>query len=117
MTKIKYDNNVVPSWSWIACSGLIEFVVSIGSRIETRTSLLFEGNQQHALSAVEVASFMDCKLKGGQTTELVEKGRGKIVWWIRYDILDDIPEFNIQRCIVVGRTGGAKEKFHVLVVI
>jgi len=117
LNRIEYDNNSVPSWSWMACSGPIEFAISWGTEIERRTNLSFEGNQKHALSAAEVASFMDCELKGGEKTEVLKKGRKEIVGRIRYDRLDDIPEFNVQRCIVVGRIDGAKEKkYYVLVV-
>jgi hypothetical protein len=115
--RIDYDNNSVPSWSWMACSGPIEFPISFKSRIECRTDLSFEGNQKHALSAAEVASFIGCESKGEETTEVLKKGRKKTVGRIRYDRLDDIPGFNEQRCIVVGRVYGAKEKkYYVLVV-
>jgi len=117
LNRVEYDNNSVPSWSWMACSGPIEFAVSFQTGLYIRTDLSFEKNQKHALSAAEVASFIDCELKGEETTEVLKKGRRKIVGRIRYDRLDDIPEFNVQRCIVVGRTGGAEEKkYHVLVV-
>lgn len=116
LNRIEYDNNSVPSWSWMAYSGPIEFAISFETGIEVRTGLSFEGNQKHALSAAEVASFMDCELKGEETTEVLKKGRRKIVGRIRYDRLNDIPEFNVQRCIVVGRIGVKEKRYHVLVV-
>jgi len=117
LKRIEYDNNSVPSWSWMACSGPIEFAISFETQMEVRTGLSFERNQKHALSAAEVASFMDCELKGEETIEVLKKGREKIVGRIRYDRPDDIPEFNVQRCIVVGRIGNTEEKkYHVLVV-
>lgn len=116
LNRIGYDNNSVPSWSWMACSGPIEFATSFKTRMEFRTKLSFKGNQKHALSAAEVASFVDCELKGEEMTEVFEKGREKIIGRIWYDRLDDIPEFDVQRCIVVGRIHGAKEKeYYVLV--
>jgi hypothetical protein len=117
LNRIKYDNDSVPSWSWMACSGPIEFAISSESYMRCRTDLSFEGTEKHALSAAEVASFVDCELKGENTTEVLKKGREKIVGRIQYDRPDDIPEFNMQRCIVVGRINGAKEKkYYVLVV-
>jgi hypothetical protein len=117
LNRIEYDNNSVPAWSWMACSGPIEFPISFETQLECRTDLSFEGDQKHALSAAEVASFMDCELKKKESTEVLKKGRKKIVGRIRYDRLDDMPEFNMQRCIVVGRIDGAKEKkYYVLLV-
>lgn len=95
----------------------------MASKIEYRKDLSFEGNQENALSAAEVANFMDCELKGEGTTdeiskeragetEILKKGGGKI-GWIRYDIMEDIPEFDVQRCIVVGRDW---KTYYVLVV-
>ncbi|OCK78682.1 HET-domain-containing protein [Lepidopterella palustris CBS 459.81] len=92
-------------------------------RPEHGKDLSFEGNQENALSAAEVANFMDCELKGEGTTdeiskeragetEILKKGGGKI-GWIRYDIMEDIPEFDVQRCIVVGRDW---KTYYVLVV-
>jgi hypothetical protein len=116
LNKIEYEKNPVPSWSWMACSGPIEFAISLGTEIEGRIDLCFEESQENALLAAEVAKFINCELKGEETTEVQEKGTEKIVGRMRYDKTNDIPDFNVQRCIVLGRDSRAKEKYYVLVV-
>lgn len=111
---IKYIDKSVPSWSWMACSGPIEFAMA--SSMERRKGLSFEGNQKNALSAAEVADFMNCELKGEEKTKVLERGTENIIGRIQYDKIDDIPELSLQRCIVVGREIEARHKSYVLVV-
>jgi hypothetical protein len=113
LNRIKYSdpNKPVPSWSWMACSDPIKF--DSGRLRYQRTALCFDENSKNVLLAAEGATFIDCKLKGDETTkEILNQGGGKI-GWIQYDILEDIPEFNLQRCIVVGK---GEEKYVVLLV-
>jgi hypothetical protein len=127
---IEYVDKSVPSWSWMACSGPIEFAIPPKTRMGWRTALSFEGSLQMAwraalsfgrsskntLLAAEVANFIDCELKGeGTTKELLKKGEESMIGWIRYDKMEDKPEFDVQRCIVVGRESAAG-KYYVLVV-
>lgn len=116
LNRIEYDNKSVPSWSWMTCSGPIEYAISFKTQMDCRTDLSFKGNQKNTLSAAEVAEFKDCEMEGEETTKILKRGRGKIVGWMRYDRIDDIPEFHLQKCIVVGRNGNVKGTYYVLVV-
>ena len=125
LNRIQYVDKLVPSWSWMACTGPIEFAVPAERHLEWRTALSFEESSKNALSAAEIANFTGCELKGEETTEKILKERdrktkeilkkeGGRIGWIRYDIVEDIPEFDLQKCIVVGRN---KETYYVLIVI
>jgi hypothetical protein len=118
LNKIEYVDKVIPSWSWMACSGPIEFAIPSGTLMDWRTALSFEeGSSKNALLAAEVAKLIGGELKGeGTTKDILEKGGESIVGWIRYDKMEDMPEFSLQRCIVVGRDSETKEKYYVLVV-
>jgi hypothetical protein len=84
--------------------------------MECRTDLSFKINQENTLSAAEVAEFKECEVEGEEMTKILKKGSEKIIGWMRYDRIDEIPEFNLQRCIVVGRDRKAKGSYYVLVV-
>lgn len=116
LKRIEYDEKAVPSWSWMACSGAIEFATSFETQMKCRTDLSFEIHQESTRSAADLANFEDCEAEGGETTEILEKGTKKIIGWMRYDKIDEIPEFDLQRCIVVGRDRKAKGSYYVLVV-
>jgi hypothetical protein len=116
LNRIEYDNKPVPSWSWMTCSGPIEFAISFNTQMECRTDLFLEENQKNILSAADVAKFKGCEVEEEEPTKILKKGRTKIVGRMRYDRIDDIPEFDLQRCIVVGRNREAKESYYVLVV-
>jgi hypothetical protein len=113
---IEYVNKSIPSWSWMACSGPIEFAIPLETQMDWRIGLSFKGSPKNALSAAEVANFIGCEFQGeGTTKEILKRGGESIVGCIRYDKMEDIPEFDIQRCIVVGR-GSDRGKYYVLVV-
>jgi len=117
LKKITYVDKSIPSWSWVTYSGPIEFAISPATYMGWRTGLSFEGGPKIALSATEVANFTGCEVKGeGVTKEILKKGGEGVVGWIRYDIMEDTPEFDVQRCIVVGRKDWAREQYYVLVV-
>jgi hypothetical protein len=127
LNRIDDYNTPVPSWSWMACSGPIKFAIPYTYAMAWRTALSFGGSPKNALSAAEVANFIGCELKEeGKTEETPKEKRGKAkdvlkkggesIGWILYDIPEDVPEFDLQRCIVVGRHKGAKERYYVLVV-
>jgi hypothetical protein len=115
LNRIDYGNKPVPSWSWMAYSGPIEFAISFKNEVACRSSLSIEGDERKTLSAAEVAKFKDCEVEEG-TARILEKGTRRSIGRIWYDNIDDIPELNSQRYIVVGRDAHARGKYHVLVV-
>jgi hypothetical protein len=115
LNRIEYGKKPVPSWSWMACSGPIEFATSSTTRIDFKTCLYIEGDERKTLSAAEVAIFKDCEMEE-ETATIFEKGTKRSVGRIRYDRIGDTSEFNLQKCIVLGRNTEAKETYYVLVV-
>jgi hypothetical protein len=118
--RIAYTNNQeVPSWSWMACSGGVEFVeVKIGS-VSWVKALAFDTKCDPAALIADVGKLLGCTIKSeGDRCIVLDISTNNEAGWIRYDIESDA-EGSENHCVVVGKTedNNAAQQYYVLVVV
>ena len=118
--RIAYTNNQeVPSWSWMACSGGIEFVeVNIGS-VSWAKALAFETKCDPAALIADVGKLLGCTIKSeGDRHIVLDISTNNEAGWIRYDI-ESGAEGSENHCVVVGRTENYRvaQRYYILVVV
>jgi hypothetical protein len=118
--RIVYTNNQeVPSWSWMAYSGGIEFMeIEMGS-VSWVKALAFDAKRDSAALIADVGMFRDCTMKSkGDRCIIFDISTNNEAGWIRYDIKSGA-EGSENHCVVVGRTevNNAPPQYYVLVVV
>jgi len=118
--RIAYTNNQeVPSWSWMACSGGVEFVeVKIGS-VSWVKALAFDTKCDPAALIADVGKLLGCTIESeGDRCIVLDISTNNEAGWIRYDIESDA-EGSENHCVVVGKTedNNAAQQYYVLVVV
>jgi hypothetical protein len=124
--RIAYTNNQeVPSWSWMACSGGIEFMEVQMGLVSWVKALVFDTGRDSAALITDVGKFLDCTMKSEVDRCIVlDIFTNKEAGWIRYDIKSGA-EGSGNHCVVVGRTENRRrtvnslveQQFYVLVVV
>lgn len=117
MGRIAYDSNhQVPSWSWMAYSGGIQFLDIPIRSMSRANSLHFDEGRKSAL-ITDVGKFRNCMIKSDGDRWAVFNFIGKKRGWIRYDV-EDRGKHHKDRCVVVGKTGrGSVEEYYILAVL
>lgn len=103
--RIKYKPSEVPSWSWMAYTGGIEFMEDAYGKLEIFKNLKFSEGDQKAL-VTNVWEFRNCYLKEaklGPTRRQILESRGMEIGWIMYDVEDE-KDLRRRQSVVVGRT-------------
>jgi hypothetical protein len=119
--RIEYTPRDVPSWSWMAYTGGIEFMDVGFGKLDLFENLSFDKQDKQAL-ITNVWEFQDCHLKETERAES-EAARHTILdsceterGWIMYDV-DGKEDFLSQRGVVVGRTSSEDRlEYHMLIV-
>lgn len=118
MERIEYESCDVPSWSWMACTGGIDFLNLEFGELDLFENLRLDDKQTLTSNVWE---FQDCHLKETEEAELV--ARREILdscdankGWIVYDV-EGGDKFVSERGIVVGRTGSEDQwEYYMLIV-
>lgn len=117
MEEIAYETQHVPSWSWMAYSGGIQFMDIPFGKVDWIDDLRFdeECDCDHAIIA-DVGVFQDCLMRPhGKRCAVLDSG-GKERGWIQYDA-EDGGELCKEQCVVVGRTEkSCVEEYYILVI-
>jgi hypothetical protein len=117
MESIAYDDDQqVPSWSWMAYSGGIQFMEIKADSVGWVDTLQLDKDCKSAL-ITDVGKFQNCTIKPNGDHSAVlnfsEKRRG----WIRYDV-EKTEKHRREYCVVVGKTTErGSELYYVLVVV
>jgi hypothetical protein len=119
MERIAYNNNQhVPSWSWMACSGGVQFIeVEVGS-VSWVGELAFDNERDSAALIADVGKFWKCTLKPDGDHYTISNFFGQKRGWVQYDVESD-REGHKKQCVVVGRTEekAIKDHYYILVVV
>ena len=99
--RIDYGDLKVPSWSWMAYNGGIQFLDIPFSLVEWIDNLRFHGKRGHALRA-EIGQFWKCRIEQEETRGVILDSGGTKRGWLQYDVDGGI-DVHLQRCVVVGR--------------
>ena len=101
MEQIKYPTRNVPSWSWMAYNGDIQFIdISFGT-VDWINSLQFDEEREFAL-ITDVGEFQDCTIEPDEKRYAVLGLDGMKRGWIQYDVEGGEDLFE-KRCVVAGR--------------
>jgi hypothetical protein len=118
MERIGYNNPKVPSWSWMAYRGGIKFVdVSFAASDDIRwqIELKFDREQNDALIG-SLGKFWKCTIIQKETRYVILDSRETERGWLQFDV-EDGTDLDMQKCVVVGRTGrGPEIQYFILVV-
>lgn len=115
MKEIAYKTRRVPSWSWMAYHGGIQFMDIPFASVDWIITLFFYEERGPVL-VTEVGKFQDCTMEpDGNYYAVVDFGRLKR-GWIQYDV-EEGEDLHNEQCVVLGRTRKSKiEKYYILVV-
>lgn len=125
MTRIDYKRNQVPSWSWMAYDGAIDYIDvpyehtsrAINLHLDQARFPWFYMSKQHAL-VVDVGTFVGCTSKPDSVCERIYGIEGDVgcVW---YDT-DSRHDLAAEKCIILLRQPVTDEaliyRFYILVV-
>lgn len=118
MERIGYNNLKVPSWSWMAYRGAIKFVdVSFAASDDIcwQIELKFDAERSDALTG-SLGKFWKCTIIQQETRYAILDSRETERGWLQFDV-EDSTDLDMQKCVVVGRTGrGPEIKYFILVV-
>jgi hypothetical protein len=128
MKRIGYKTQVVPSWSWIAYDGGIEFMDIPFGKVDWMVRLRF--NKKHnyewwfnkkgnAALVTDIGVFRNCNLEQRETNHVILDSNKAERGWIWYD-LEASKDLDAEQCVVVGRDAREDEfglrKYYILVV-
>jgi len=112
---ISYHGTKIPSWSWQALHGEIEFPICSSVRMEWLQEVIFGENGNVLLA--EAAAFHNLTVAAqGSLQCAIINAQGNNIGWIRYDWDDGYTRFELQRCVVLGRKRTTKHPYYGLVV-
>ncbi|PSN58766.1 hypothetical protein BS50DRAFT_509840 [Corynespora cassiicola Philippines] len=111
LDQISYDKKSVPSWSWMAYNGGIQFMDIPFNQVSWINNLRFDADCQSTLIA-DVGRFRHDTIKPAGDHHNVLNFFGRKRGWIRYDVVEG-NNLDEERCVVVGKK--AKE-YYILVV-
>lgn len=104
--RIKYESHIVPSWSWMAYNGAIEFMSIPWYKVEWNCKLQF-GERNHVL-ITDVGVFKNCSLEQREIRYTILDSSKAERGWVQYDT-EVSGDLQVERCVVVGRELYKKE--------
>ncbi|OCK74646.1 HET-domain-containing protein [Lepidopterella palustris CBS 459.81] len=117
MERIEYKTQNVPSWSWMAYSGGIQFVDIHFGMVDWIGNLRFDEECESAL-ITDVGKFRNCTMKpDGENYAILNFFRLRR-GWIQYDV-EAGKNLREERCVVIGKTsilGDDAKDYYILVV-
>lgn len=117
MERIAYNNNQhVPSWSWMAYSGGVQFIVVKVGSVSWVDELAFDDERDSAALIADVGNFQECTLKSDGDRYTISNLFGEKRGWVQYDVKSD-RKFHEEQCVVVGRTESTSEDYYYILVV
>jgi len=127
MKRIGYETEIVPSWSWMAYDGGIEFMDIPFHEVYWMASLRFNkmrkyvwfGKKLKPALVTDICVFQNCDAEKRDISYAILDSSKAERGWIRYDV-GESEGLDVERCVVVGREDYGNElelmKFYILVV-
>ena len=116
LATISYESTAkVPSWSWVAVYGEIEFPVPVTMEMEWLQSIAFD-NHDTSISC-EVTSFSGIVLAAMEDDYCLQDCKGQDVGRIRYDWSESQASFESHHCVVLGRSKRKRDDYYGIVVV
>jgi hypothetical protein len=116
--RIDYGAQIVPSWSWMAYNGSIEFMDIPFGKVEWVRGLRFDKKRKRAL-VTDISSLRKCNHERRGTGYAILDLDGVKRGWIQYD-METHERLDAEGYVVVGRdsrkSDAGKRNYHILVV-
>jgi hypothetical protein len=127
--RIGYKTQIVPSWSWMAYNGSIQFMDIAFGKVEWVRSLRFNKRNRYRwfnkkwkpALVTDISSFRNCSVKQSESGCTILDSGGAERGGIQYDV-ETHERLDFERCVVVGRDWGyfqsdaEERKYYILVV-
>jgi hypothetical protein len=126
--RIDYKTQIVPSWSWMAYNGSVQFMDIAFSNVEWVRSLRFNNKpNEHSrfdkewksALVTDISSFRNCSVKESESGCTILDSGGAERGEIQYDV-ETHKRLDFERCVAVGRdfrqSDAGKRKYYILVV-
>lgn len=120
MTHINYKPNEMPSWSWMAYTGGIEFIEDKYGSLDLFRDVRFMGEDGKVL-ITDLWGFIDCQLKQEveleTTSHKILTSHSEEVGWARYDV-EDGQDLRLEESAVIGRSADSKaglRNYHIII--
>jgi hypothetical protein len=127
MKRIMYETPMVPSWSWMAYNGGIQFMEIPYAKVDWNENIRFNNwidklrfeKHKYALVA-DICVFRDCGLEQRDTNYTIVDSSKAERGQIRYDV-EASEDLHAERCVVVGKESQRYQtltnwKYYILVV-
>jgi hypothetical protein len=127
MKRIEYKTQVVPSWSWMAYDGGIQFMDIPFRKVDWMVRLRFNEDKYgwwfnkkgNPALVTDIGVFRNCDLEQRETNHVILDSSKAERGWIWYD-LEVSESLDAERCVIVGRDSRKDElglrKYYILVV-
>jgi hypothetical protein len=116
LQKIEHES-YIPSWSWMACSGGVQFIDIETGSVSWVNALAFDAERNSAALVADVGIFRQVTLKLEGSRYMVSNFFGREKGWIQYD-LEGGESGRRDHCVVVGRTESIRKRhYYILVVV
>jgi len=128
MQRIQYTTQVVPSWSWMAYDGGIQFMDIPFGTVDWMVSLRFDEKHKYGwwfnkngnpALVTDIGVFQNCGLEKRDISYAILDSNKAERGWIRYDV-EASEGLDAEQCVVVGRDAYKNElrlrKYYILVV-
>lgn len=116
--RINYKTQNMPSWSWMAYDGVVQFMDIPFGGVDWINNLRFDKKHKHAL-IIDIGAFRNCSLQKKERCHAILDSSKTERGWIQYDITGT-EDLQAERCVVVGRKLHEdqlkKTKYYILVV-
>jgi hypothetical protein len=100
LERIEYRKQHVPSWSWMAYKGGLEFIHIPWYDVDWFDKLRFD-ELKHVL-VTDVGVFRNCSLERRDIDCAILDSRKVNIGWLRYDV-EEGEDLCTERCVVVGK--------------
>ena len=100
MQRIDYPTEEVPSWSWMAYTGAVQFIKTRFYFVKWTNNVQFDNERTLAL-IVNVNKFQNCTIEPETTRSVILDLSGERRGWVQYDISGTI-YLREMRCICIG---------------
>jgi hypothetical protein len=116
--RIDYGDQIVPSWSWMAYNGSVEFMDIPFGKVEWVRGLRFDKKRKRAL-VTDISSLRKCHHERRGAGYAILDLDGVKKGWIQYD-METHERLNAEGYVVVGRdshkSDAGKRNYYILVV-
>lgn len=113
MERIEYPGREVPSWSWMAYTGGVQFMEIDWDFVDWIDNLRLDDERELALCG-DVEKFQKCTIKPDERRHVILDFDGVERGWLQHDFEEKSEDISKVRCVVIGRSKDILNTSHVV---